>query len=76
MLPSQTIKIYYVCVIISELAYIVETATWLDAMSSVTFSGFRSQLESSCVYIHTEELWYNETVCGVGLFGLMVYQPL
>ena len=25
--------------------------------------GFQSQLEASYVSSHTEELWYNETVC-------------
>ena len=35
----------------------------LDTMSSVKLGGFRSQLEASCVSSHTEELWYNETVC-------------
>ena len=30
---------------------------------NVKFGGFRSQLQVSCVSSHTEELWYNETVC-------------
>ena len=31
--------------------------------TEVKSAGFRFQLESSCVYSYTEELWYNETVC-------------
>ena len=31
--------------------------------SNVKLSGFRSQLQASYVSSHTEELWYNETVC-------------
>ena len=34
-----------------------------DTKSNVKLGGFRSQLQASYVYIHTEELWYNETVC-------------
>ena len=36
---------------------------WLDTMSSLKLGGFRSQFESYHVSSHTEELWYNETVC-------------
>ena len=43
--------------------YIIEMAEQLDAKSSVKLGGFRSQLEASCMSSHTEELWYNETVC-------------
>ena len=35
----------------------------LNTMSIINLVGFRSQLEASCVSSHTEELWYNETVC-------------
>ena len=34
-----------------------------DTKSNVKLGGFRSQLEVSYVFSHTEELWYNETVC-------------
>ena len=34
-----------------------------DTKSNVKLGGFQSQLEVSCVSSHTEELWYNETVC-------------
>ena len=34
-----------------------------DAKSNVKLGGFRSRLEASYVSSHTEELWYNETVC-------------
>ena len=35
-----------------------------DTNSNVRLGGFRSQLQASFVSSNTEELWYNETVCG------------
>ena len=40
-----------------------EIAEQLDTKSSVKLGVFRSQLEVSCNSSHTEELWYNQTVC-------------
>ena len=34
-----------------------------DTKSNVKSGGFRSQLQASYMSSHTEELWYNETVC-------------
>ena len=34
-----------------------------DAKSNVKLGGFWSQLQASYVSSHTEELWYDETVC-------------
>ena len=34
-----------------------------DTKSNVKLGGFRAQLQASYVSGHTEELWYNETVC-------------
>ena len=34
-----------------------------NTKSKVKLGGFRSQLQVSYVSSHTEELWYNETVC-------------
>ena len=34
-----------------------------DTESNVKLVGFQYQLEASYVSSHTEELWYNETVC-------------
>ena len=34
-----------------------------DTKSNVKLSGFQSQLQASYMSSHTEELWYNETVC-------------
>ena len=34
-----------------------------DTKSNVKLGGFRSQPQASYVSSHTEELWYNETVC-------------
>ena len=34
-----------------------------DTKSNVMLGGFQSQLQSSYVSSHTEELWYNEKVC-------------
>ena len=34
-----------------------------DNKCNVILSGFRSQLQASYVSSHTEELWFNETVC-------------
>ena len=34
-----------------------------DTKFNVKLGGFRSQLQESYVSSHTEELWYNETVC-------------
>ena len=34
-----------------------------DTKSNVKLGGFTSQLQTSYVSSHTEELWYNETVC-------------
>ena len=36
---------------------------WSDTKSNVKLGGFQSQLQVSNVSSHTEELWYNETVC-------------
>ena len=36
---------------------------WYDTKSNVKLGRFRSQLQASYVSNHTEELWYNETVC-------------
>ena len=52
------------CVIIPERTYVAEMAERLDTNSRVKISMFRSHLEASCVSSYTEELWYNETVCG------------
>ena len=38
-------------------------AEWSDTKSNLKLGGFRSQLQASYVSSHTEELWYNETVC-------------
>ena len=38
-------------------------AEWSDTKSNVKLGGFQSQLQASCVSSHSEELWYNETVC-------------
>ena len=40
-----------------------------DTKSNIKLGGFRSQLQASYVSSHTEELWYNKTVCG----GLYIY---
>ena len=34
-----------------------------DTKSNVKLCGFQSQLQASCMSSHTEELWYNETLC-------------
>ena len=34
-----------------------------DTKSNVMLDGFRSQLQVSYVSNHSEDLWYNETVC-------------
>ena len=34
-----------------------------DVKSNIKLGRFRSQLQASYVSSHTEELWYNETVC-------------
>ena len=47
-----------------QLANVVHLlAERYDTKSNVKLSGFQSQLLASCVSSHTEELWYNETVC-------------
>ena len=38
-------------------------AKWSDTKSNVRLGRFLSQLQASYVSSHTEELWYNETVC-------------
>ena len=38
-------------------------AEWWDIKSNVNLGRFQFQHEASCVSTHTEELWYNETVC-------------
>ena len=40
-----------------------------DTKSNVKLGGFRSQLQASYMSSHTEELWYNETVC----LGMTIY---
>ena len=37
---------------------------WYDTKSNVKLGGFQSQLEASSMSSHTEEFWYNKTVCG------------
>ena len=50
----------------------------IDIKSSVKFGWFWSQLDASCVSVHTEVLWYNETL---GLWmtlyktGFWLYPP-
>ena len=34
-----------------------------DSKFDVKLGGFQSELQASYVSSHTEELWYNETVC-------------
>ena len=34
-----------------------------DTKSNIKLGGFRSQLQASTMSSHTEELWYNETIC-------------
>ena len=34
-----------------------------DTKSNVKLGGFQSQLQTSYMSSHTEELWYNKTVC-------------
>ena len=34
-----------------------------DTKSNVKLGGFRAQFQASYLSSHTEELWYNETVC-------------
>ena len=41
----------------------------LLADANVKLGGFRSQLQASYVSSHTEELWFNETVC----LGMTIY---
>ena len=36
---------------------------WYDTKSNVKLGRFRSQFQASYMSSHTEELWYNETVC-------------
>ena len=38
-------------------------AEWSDTKSNVKLGGFQFQFQASNVSSHTEELWYNETVC-------------
>ena len=38
-------------------------AEWYDTKSNVKLGGFRSQLQTSNVSSHTEDLWYNENAC-------------
>ena len=35
-----------------------------NTISNVSLGGFRSQLQASYCSSHTEEFWYNKTVCG------------
>ena len=48
-------------------------AEWYDTKSNVKLGGFQSQLEVSYVYSHTEELWYNETICQWMILYLYIY---
>ena len=34
-----------------------------DTKSNVKLGGFQSQLKASCVSSHTNETWFNETLC-------------
>ena len=38
-------------------------AEWYDTKSNIKLDGFWSQLQAFYVSSHTEELWYNKTVC-------------
>ena len=58
---------HYICVIIPELTCVI---WWLSGkiLSLTKLGGFRSQLETPCMSSHTEELWYNKTVCGWDIY--------
>ena len=43
--------------------YVTKMGERLDIMSNVNLGRFQSQLEVSCIFSHTEVLWYNETAC-------------
>ena len=58
----QNINNQIKCLIIPVLTY-VDLAERFDTKSNVKLGGFQSQLEASYVSSHTEELWYDETVC-------------
>ena len=54
-------------------------AEWYDTNSNIKLGRFWFQLQASYMSSHTEQLWYNETVCLSGLVWflcLMAYQPL
>ena len=38
--------------------------SWVRYPTDVKSADFRSQLEASHESTHTEQLWYNESVCG------------
>ena len=47
-------------------------ALWYPVrQKGIKLDGFRSQLQASYVSSHTEELWYNETVC----LWMTIYTP-
>ena len=53
-----------VCVCVCVLSVVYRPlAERKDIKSNVKLVGIQSQLEASSVSSHTEELWYNETVC-------------
>ena len=44
-----------------------------DTKSNVKLGGFQSQLQTSYMFSHTEELWYNKTVRGWHFIYIYIY---
>ena len=54
---------YYLMSYNSRVDVVRLLAERCDTKSNIKLGGFRSQLQASYVFSHTEELWFNETVC-------------
>ena len=56
-------KSYFIMTYNSRTDVVRLLAERYDTKSKVMLGGFRSQLQASYVFNHTEDLWYNYTVC-------------
>ena len=74
--PLKIFVIYtYVCVCVCVCVCACINAYFkrLHFQADKKLTRFRSQLEVSCVSNHTNELWYEETVCGWHSINLSIY---
>ena len=59
----ETSENYYIMLYNSWVDACQLMGEWYDIQSNIKLDRFQSQLEESYMSNHTEQLWYNKTVC-------------